>query len=381
MPLVPLIWRHSPFIDDGSTRKNVSTLELYTPQSKRSTTQVYPLAFLAEPGSSGAMSKTAGTSRQAKDDGGLDSLKTQPIDDVAIVWLLFLRKKLDRSSMGKAIGPLSDGSMKPAKLAEAVLARLQRRGLVEADGAQPTEQGKSLALRLLGVDRIPAKATFRWAKPILLLRALNIPITAATLRALNESKGSGVLACALASSHGLNPRTVPSLSSVASTLAWRGLGLEPKGPFNATTAFAAILCAQKASPAAERTSKPAAMAVSGNHATPPLAKNGQATEPSDTGSGLVPFAERVMEAARSSPTGRWHDGQVFISHVWAQYQEQNDDGMRLEDFQRRLVEAHQARLLRLSRADLVEAMPRNDVNASEVGYLSTRFHFVDLETN
>ena len=92
---------------------------------------------------------------------------------------------------------------------------------------------------------------------------------------------------------------------------------------------------------------------------------------------LDTFARRVVEAARSSPTGRFGDNQVFIAHVWDALK---DDpafaAPGVEGFKARLAEANNARRLDLSRADLVEAMDPDDVRRSEVRHLGATFHFV-----
>ncbi len=50
--------------------------------------------------------------------------------------------------------------------------------------------------------------------------------------------------------------------------------------------------------------------------------------------------------------------------------------MDLPAFKRRLTEANNARLLTLSRADLVQLMDPADVRESETRYLNAEFHFV-----
>ncbi len=94
---------------------------------------------------------------------------------------------------------------------------------------------------------------------------------------------------------------------------------------------------------------------------------------------LATFARRVLEAARNSPTGRFGDNKVFISHVWRNLQDDPAFAeMALPTFKQRLAEANNARLLDLSRADLVEAMDPEDVRLSEVPYLGATFHFVRI---
>ena len=48
-------------------------------------------------------------------------------------------------------------------------------------------------------------------------------------------------------------------------------------------------------------------------------------------------------------------------------------------FKQRLAEANNARLLDLSRADLVQAMDPEDVRLSEVAYLNATFHFIRID--
>ncbi len=94
---------------------------------------------------------------------------------------------------------------------------------------------------------------------------------------------------------------------------------------------------------------------------------------------LEAFAERVLAAARAGASGRFGADKVFIVHLWRAAQ---DDpalhGMGLDAFKRRLGEANNARLLDLSRADLVEAMDPADVAESETHYHNATFHFVRI---
>lgn len=87
------------------------------------------------------------------------------------------------------------------------------------------------------------------------------------------------------------------------------------------------------------------------------------------------FADVVLGAARASKTGKFGSDKVFISHVAAQLRR---EGYRVEmpTFGARLVEAHRARLLALTRADLVDAMDPRDVDGSEIRWMNATFHFV-----
>ena len=94
---------------------------------------------------------------------------------------------------------------------------------------------------------------------------------------------------------------------------------------------------------------------------------------------LPAFAQKVKETARHSATGRFGDNKVFIAHVWkAFHADPATQTMDLPTFKERLTEANNARLLDLSRADLVQAMDPEDVRQSEVHYLNATFHFVRI---
>jgi hypothetical protein len=96
---------------------------------------------------------------------------------------------------------------------------------------------------------------------------------------------------------------------------------------------------------------------------------------------LAQFARAVLVAARRCQSGRYGDNKVFIAHVWTALQhDPGFDGMDLAAFKTRLAEANNARLLDLSRADLVQAMNPQDVQLSEVSYLNATFHFIRVES-
>jgi hypothetical protein len=95
---------------------------------------------------------------------------------------------------------------------------------------------------------------------------------------------------------------------------------------------------------------------------------------------LAAFAGTVQAAARACPTGRFGDNKVFVHHVWKQLQEEPGFPVQsLGEFKRRLTEANHAGLLRLSRADLVQAMDPADVQQAETHYLDAVFHFILIE--
>ena len=89
------------------------------------------------------------------------------------------------------------------------------------------------------------------------------------------------------------------------------------------------------------------------------------------------FANEVLAAARASTTGWFGDNKVFISHLFQTLHASGSPyALDRKQFNQRLIEANRAGTLRLSRADLVEAMDPADVAASEFTYFGERFHFV-----
>ena len=94
---------------------------------------------------------------------------------------------------------------------------------------------------------------------------------------------------------------------------------------------------------------------------------------------LPSFAEQVKSAARTCPTGRFGDNKVFIVHVWRALQVVPPfKSMELATFKEQLAAANNARLLDLSRADLVQAMNPDDIRQSELQYFNATFHFIRI---
>ncbi|WP_156338743.1 hypothetical protein [Chondromyces crocatus] len=90
------------------------------------------------------------------------------------------------------------------------------------------------------------------------------------------------------------------------------------------------------------------------------------------------FAARVKEAAKATKSGRVGEDKVLISHVRRRLEEEGAAIDDVDAFKARLVSAHRKQLLSLGRADLVEAVAPEDVDASETHYMSSTFHFVRI---
>ena len=89
------------------------------------------------------------------------------------------------------------------------------------------------------------------------------------------------------------------------------------------------------------------------------------------------FAKTVVQVARTTTTGRFGENKIFISHVWERLRTEGQDfGLDERRFKERLAEANNKGLLRLSRADLAQALDQGDVSRSETIYLTATFHFI-----
>jgi hypothetical protein len=271
-----------------------------------------------------------------------------------------------------------------------------------------TEEGRRLASEALGIAKPPGKLT--WAK----LKADHLPALA-----LGRAGGSGanLKVEVLRSRYGLDLGDgKPSIPRATEALAAKLLGLEAGRKFTADEILRKLLLdakiaippGQKPGPKAigealfrrelgdPSARKPldllatrsvgARQATAAELASAVLRSWIDRSEAPATPHAPPPpfdlpgFARKVVEAARTSPTGRFGDAKVFISH--ARQALRDDPAFREMDdasFQGRLVEAHRARLLELGRADLVEAMDPIDVRESATPYLNAVYHFVRIE--
>ena len=95
---------------------------------------------------------------------------------------------------------------------------------------------------------------------------------------------------------------------------------------------------------------------------------------------LADFARAVIDAAKGPKVARFHSNRAFIGSIWEHMRgAQPIFDMPLDEFKHKLVQAHRARLLRITRADLVAAMDPREVERSEARYQDATFHFVALD--
>lgn len=89
---------------------------------------------------------------------------------------------------------------------------------------------------------------------------------------------------------------------------------------------------------------------------------------------LRAFASAVMKVAKQPGTRKFHDDRAFIGSIKERGFPRSDRHM----FDSKLVASHIEGFLRLTRADLVGAMDRKDIDDSEVLYQNATFNFVAI---
>jgi hypothetical protein len=319
------------------------------------------------------------------------------------------------AQLRKDVAPLLGPALEPA------VAELSASGLVfrelrgKAGRVTLTDAGRARALETLGLDSLPPKTT--WAKlkaNHLAAQALGLGPTGGEAARRFATKG-GFEAALLKVRYHLPLAEVPTARQATDALLWTLLGVASSEPFSPAAVKRWLLnrALAEAPPVDEKKAlrRLIVRSVDARRDAPTelrdaalrrwIAGAGQAgREPAappapdplpavlefqpqpdagliDLSFDLAGFAREVCDVAHASPTGRFGASRVFIAHVWRGLRGRpRYERMTLDEFKRRLIEANQARLLDLGRADLVEAMDPEDVRASETRYLGATFHFV-----
>jgi hypothetical protein len=346
------------------------------------------------------------------------------IESLVLARLLLVGEKGEAGSkIKKDLDPLLAHRWVGAALTERIdraLADLMSRGLValvagKTKKAVPkftlTVEGRRQGLDFLGISQLKPKTT--WIvlrKTYLPARAVGLPAASdALFKALSSEPA--FQAVLLKQQFGLAIAEIPKPDEATDALAWKLIGFESEGrkfnPKNVKTALfnralgeggaadfkkaATRLLAQRIG-ARRDDPKELRDAVlrgwidqeeSGLAAAEPVEMRSELPSPAPAPApprfDLLSFASDVKSAARECATGRFGDNKVFIAHVWKALQADPAFGtIELAAFKERLAEANNARLLDLSRADLVQAMDPDDVRQSEVHYLNATFHFVRI---
>jgi hypothetical protein len=275
-----------------------------------------------------------------------------------------------------------------------------------------TDEGRRAGLAALGVAVLPGKVDWRTVKKYLLAPALGFSLSTTKLAAETVLDTKRVRARILKQRYKLPIGDHPTLVQAADALAWRALGVDTKEPLTLegirTLLLNRELGATKPQAHDSALAQLAARAVGARRAdanelqmtvlrqwaagvevvlpvSDSKVANGAAEVVKPTVAEVrVPeyddnaFAELVLTAARTSPTGRFGENKVFISHIFRKLLEGGAVVADSNVFKERLVAVHRDGLLSLSRADLVGAMDPKDVASSEARYLGATFHFVRI---
>ncbi|MBX9584554.1 MAG: hypothetical protein K2X87_29990 [Gemmataceae bacterium] len=319
-----------------------------------------------------------------------------PLADLLLVRLLPVAKK--PPSPARLRADLISFFRRPPSTEDVIdaLAGLRTAGLLVPKGQHLTDAGRARALAYLGVAELPPKANWGTVKAKYLVpKALGLsPAMPDDAKVLGKSEKLAALL--LKRKLGLPVGTDLTLGAVFEAIACRQLGFpdharlkdliptllgraiggsEPIGEKDAQKVVPRVLLDARQGGA----NGLRAVALSGWADGESVADRLPESEPADAAEpfDLEAFAETVKSAARTCPTGRFGDNKVFISHVWQQLKDEPRFApLGLAWFKQKLVEANRARLLTLSRADLVEVMDPTDVRDSEASYLGSVFHFV-----
>jgi hypothetical protein len=323
-----------------------------------------------------------------------------PLENLILARLLPTTKKgPSLGELRKGLRPLWEHQGTTAELQaafEGALSRLRKAGQLNGPPFVLTESGRRSALDFLGLDQAPSR--LRWTDILnthLVARVLGVS-TAAQETRKRIGQADSLRGYLLKQHFGLTGAAVPTARQAARALIWKELGIEsdkkvtekalvglilgrildPKGLFDADKAEKQLA----ARAVGARTTGPNDLRIAAvkrwfEQSEVPVVASGPAPSTID----LATFAGKVTAAALASPNGRYGDHKVFIAHVWRRLQETNAlPPMTEAGFKDRLIEANRQGLIRLSRADLVEAMDPADVRASETTWLNAVFHFVEI---
>jgi hypothetical protein len=345
-----------------------------------------------------------------------------PLGALVLLWLSTRQKPVEgqgtRAELDKALAPLLEGRWSGAEQRGVVdeeidaLERAKQLTRGKKTNLVLTDEGRRAGLAALGVTVRPGKGDWRTVKKYLLAPALGFSLSTTKLSAKSVLDTERVRARILKQRYTLRVSDHPTLSQAANALVWRALGVDTKERLTLKAIRTLVLnrelgavkqqdhdsaLAQLAAKAVEATRAGAdelQMTVLRRWATgvevvlpisEPKAANGAAEVVKPTvAEAPVPesddkaFADRVLTAARTSPTGRFGENKVFISHIFRKLLEEGAIAADSDAFKDRLVAVHRGGLLSLSRADLVGAMDPRDVASSEASYLGATFHFVRI---
>jgi hypothetical protein len=292
----------------------------------------------------------------------------------------------------KDLAPLF-GSRLTKERVTAVLNELRAAGMLPAKGQVLTDAGRSHALATLGLSELPPKCNWGMIKAKYLVpKALGLtPWSEAEIARVNTA--DKLAARLLKAKYELPITADAKLKDVLEALVCKLAGFPGCGSFKELTATVisrelqvdpplSVKDAPKLAPRLLLDAKKAGVdgyrmqLLAGLFEDRVEPSPEPAAEPMD----LQTFAELVRTLAPSAPTGWTGDDLLLISHVWNHVHGRPEfQAYDNASFKEKLVEANRARLLTLSRADLIQALDPQDVRESEVSYLDSVFHFLKIQ--
>jgi len=297
---------------------------------------------------------------------------------LTLCWIATSRSRPRMSDLRKALfgfGEHRVGRAEWPALMERVLNHLREAQQIEASGPlRLTAGGAHKLCEELGLEALPAAPRFSGLRAALVARS-------------QRAAGNGaddLRAAVLQRNLGLRLSGAVRMPAVRNAMAWKALGRDDDSPFTREAVIAWVL-EQKLGPVRVRSSEKglsllAAKLGGASRTTADSLRHAALRSWLDGASEAEPevrledFARHVVRIAEETTSGRFGDRLVFISHVFRRAAPGGDE----REFKRKLGEAHQAGLLKLSRADLVEAMDPGDVAASATAVRSATFHFVRI---
>jgi hypothetical protein len=274
---------------------------------------------------------------------------------------------------------------------------LRTEGLLEAKGMKLTPAGRQRGLALLELDELPPRTTWSTVQARFLLPVALGKATAPDAERKRLNSQDKLAALLLTRSQQLPAAASASLKNALEALVCQQLGFRD---LSSLEELKEVVLSQRLKTPERLSGKqllkyvPRVLLNTGKDGLPALREIAlagwaeaiaPAHPPAATAASeldLSSFAASVMSAARACRSGWFGDNKVFISHVWRQIREQPAfQALELSEFKRKLLEASRRRLLVLSRADLVQLMPAQDVDESTTTDQHSTYHFILVDRN
>jgi hypothetical protein len=292
------------------------------------------------------------------------------LHQLALAWLCFQPGgRGTAAALARALAPLA-----PNQSWDTLLDDLAGEGAITRSGARValSESGRAATRGLTAGVK-----SFAALKQSIVVRALGLEPTRENLRRIASS--DGLRAGIVARARGL-AATTPGETRRA--LAWRLVGVDSAAPVTTSSLLLHFLSRElggiRAHSADDAFAQLAALLAEAHRRDAGALRQAlfaRWLEDRPVGEeSLGRFAARVLEVGRKTADGRFGPDKLFVSALLRALPHERDPAA----FKDRLLQAHRAGLLALSRADLVEAMDPREVESSEIRYMGATFHFLNL---